>query len=201
MFTGLVAEVGTLAAIERGDAGARLSVEAELAAELEAGDSVAVSGVCLTATGLRAGGFDADVMNQTLALTSLGALEPGGRVNLEPALRAADRLGGHIVGGHVDATAEVLETSEDGFARRLRIELPAELCRYVIEHGSIALDGVSLTVAALAGPVVEVSLIPETLERTTLGELGPGRRVNVEVDQLARYAERLLQPFQDRDGS
>jgi riboflavin synthase len=200
MFTGLVAEVGAVTAIERSDAGARLAIEAELASALGAGDSVAVNGVCLTATELHSGGFAADVMNQTLALTSLGDLEPGGRVNLEPALRASDRLGGHIVQGHVDATAAVSGVREDGFARRVTVELPDELSRYVIEHGSIALDGVSLTVAALDGGSVEVSLIPETLERTTLGGLAPGRRVNVEVDQLARYAERLLQPFLNRDG-
>jgi riboflavin synthase len=201
MFTGLVAEVGELTGIERTDAGARLVVAAELASELAAGDSVAVSGVCLTATELSSGGFAADVMNQTLTLTSLGDLEVGGRVNLEPALRASDRLGGHIVQGHVDGTGEVLDVREDGFARRVRVTLPGDLAKYVIEHGSIALDGVSLTVAGLEEGAVEVSLIPETVERTTLGDLAPGRRVNVEVDQLARYAERLLQPFLNRDGS
>jgi riboflavin synthase len=195
-----VAEVGTVSAIERSDAGTRLAIAAELASELAAGDSVAVSGVCLTAAELRPGGFAADVMNQTLMLTSLGDLEPGDRVNLEPALRASDRLGGHIVQGHVDATATDTAVREDGFARRVTVELPDELARYVIEHGSIALDGVSLTVAARDDACVGVSLIPETLERTTLGALAPGRRVNVEVDQLARYAERLLQPFLDRDG-
>lgn len=201
MFTGLIAEVGTIAGIERTGAGARLSIDAELAGELAPGDSVAVSGVCLTATDLRPGGFGADVMNQTLSVTSLADLEPGGRVNLEPALRATDRLGGHIVQGHVDAAGEVAGVEEDGFARRVRIALPGDLSRYVIEHGSITLDGVSLTVAALDGSTVEVSLIPETLERTTLGETEPGRRINVEVDLLARYAERLLQPLRPRDGS
>lgn len=201
MFTGLIAEVGTLERIERDGAGARLRIAAELAGELGPGDSVAVSGVCLTATSIDASSFEADVMNQTLALTALGDLEPGGRVNLEPALRASDRLGGHLVQGHVDAAAEVIEVSADGFARRLRLELPDGLSRYAIEHGSIALDGVSLTVAGLEADAVEVSLIPETLERTTLGAAEVGRRVNVEVDQLARYAERLLQPFRPRDRS
>ncbi len=201
MFTGLVAEVGTVAAIERGDGGARLRIEAALAEELAQGDSVSVSGVCLTATGLREGGFDADVMNQTLALTSLGGLEPSAGVNLELPLRASDRLGGHVVQGHVDGTGEVVEMVEDGFARRLRIELPGELARYVIEHGSITLEGVSLTVTALEETVIEVSLIPETLERTTLGATQPGQALNVEVDLLARYAERLLQPLVPRDGS
>ncbi|MEO7197531.1 MAG: riboflavin synthase [Solirubrobacterales bacterium] len=201
MFTGLVAEVGTVAAIERGDGGARLRIEAAVAEALTPGDSVSVSGVCLTATGLREGGFDADVMNQTLTLTSLGGLEPSAKVNLELPLRASDRLGGHIVQGHVDGTGEVAEIVEDGFARRLRIALPGELARYVIEHGSITLEGVSLTVAAIEETVIEVSLIPETLERTTLGATQPGQALNVEVDLLARYAERLLQPFLPRDGS
>ena len=197
MFTGLIREVGAVERIDRDDAGARISIAADLVSDLAPGDSVAVSGVCLTATGLRPGGFDADVMNQSLELTALGGLAGGDRVNLEPAMRPADRLGGHIVQGHVDGTGEVLDVTEDGFAKRVRIGLPAGLERYVIEHGSITLDGVSLTVAGLEGSAVEVSLIPETLERTTLGEATPGRRLNVEVDLLARYAERLLQPFKD----
>ncbi len=201
MFTGLIREIGTVEGIERGEAGAHLSIAAQLADELGAGDSVAVSGVCLTATALRPGGFEADVMNQTLELTSLGDLGTGTRVNLEPAMRASDRLGGHIVQGHVDATAEVLEVRDDGFAKRVRIELPGGLERFLIEHGSIALDGVSLTVAGVDSSVIEVSLIPETLERTTLGETAAGRRINVEIDLLARYAERLLQPFNPPDGS
>ena len=210
MFTGLIAEVGTISAIDRGDAGARLRIAAELAAELAPGDSVAVEGVCLTAVGPGPGTFEADVMNQTLELSALGDLEPGGRVNLEPALRAIDRLGGHIVQGHVDAVGDVVAVEPDGFARRVTVALPDQLSRYVIAQGSIALDGVSLTVAALEGSRVEVSLIPETLERTTLAEAEPGTRMNVEVDLMARYAERLLpyvQPMQPdrpsppRDGS
>ena len=201
MFTGLIREVGTVERLERGSEGARISVAAELAGELESGDSVSVSGVCLTATELREGGFDADAMNQTLELTSLGSLEAGGRVNLEPALRASDRMGGHIVQGHVDATAEVAEVREDGFARWLRVALPAEIERYVVEHGSIALDGVSLTVARLEPGAAEVSLIPETLERTTLGDRVAGDRVNVEVDVMARYAERLMSSLQPSGGS
>ena len=197
MFTGLIREVGKVERIDRDEAGARISIAADLVSDLAPGDSVAVSGVCLTATGLRPGGFDADVMNQSLELTALGGLAGGDRVNLEPAMRPADRLGGHIVQGHVDGTGEVLDVTEDGFARRVRVGLPSGLERYVIEHGSITLDGVSLTVAGLDGSAVEVSLIPETLERTTLGEAAPGSRLNVEVDLLARYAERLLQPFKD----
>ena len=200
MFTGLIAEIGRVAAIERGEGGARLRIEAALAAELAPGDSVAVNGACLTAVDPLADGFAADAMNQTLSLTALGDLEPGAGVNLEPALRASDRLGGHIVQGHVDATADITSVREDGIARRVRVALPTELARYVIPQGSIALDGVSLTVAAMDGAEIEVSLIPETLERTTLGAAVPGRRLNVEVDLMARYAERLLQPLRDEDG-
>lgn len=194
MFTGLIAEVGRVERIDRDEAGARVAIAAELASELALGDSVSVSGVCLTASALRpdGSGFEAEVMNQTLELTSLGALEPGGPVNLEPALRASDRLGGHIVQGHVDATAEVVEARPDGFARRLRVSLSPELARYVVARGSIAIDGVSLTVADLGTDSLEVSLIPETLERTTLGALEVGDRVNLEVDVIARHAERLL---------
>ena len=200
MFTGLVAAIGAVERIESDPAGARISIASELAGELAEGDSIAVSGVCLTATGLRAGAFDADVMNQTLELTSLGELNAGARVNLEPALRATDRLGGHIVQGHVDAVGRVSELIDDGFARRVRVELPGDLQRYVVERGSIALDGVSLTVAALDGGTIEVSLIPETLERTTLGDAAVGARINVEVDVIARHAERLLQGFGASDG-
>lgn len=195
MFTGLIRELGEVAGVERSDAGARLRVRAGLAGALEGGDSVAVSGACLTVAELDGESFTADVMNQTLTLTALGALEPGDAVNLEPALRAGEALGGHLVQGHVDATAEVVSLEQDGLARRLRVALPDELSRYVVEHGSIALDGVSLTVAVISGGEVEVSLIPETLERTTLGALGAGDHVNVEVDQIARYVERLVQGF------
>jgi riboflavin synthase len=137
------------------------------------------------------GEFEADVMNQTLSLTSLGPLGEGDPVNLELALRAADRLGGHVVQGHVDGTGTVAAVREDGIARRVEVDLPEELRRYVVERGSIALDGVSLTVACLTETGFEVSLIPETLERTTLGAAEPGSIVNIEVDVVARYVERL----------
>ena len=198
MFTGLIADLGTVEAIERSDAGARLRIATALGGELADGDSVAVNGVCLTVSGHDAATFTADVMNQTLGLTSLGALEPGGRVNLEPAMRAGDRLGGHIVQGHVDGLGQVVAVREDGIARRVEVGLAADLHRLVVEHGSICLDGVSLTVAALTAGGAEVSLIPETLERTTLGEAEPGRSLNVEVDVIARYVERLLQGFGER---
>jgi riboflavin synthase len=191
VFTGLVADLGTVAALERGDEGARLRVRTALAAELAEGDSIAVNGACLTAAAVGDGEFAADVMNQTLALTSLGPLAEGDRVNLELALRAADRLGGHVVQGHVDGTGTVTAVREDGFARRVEVELPEELRRYVVERGSVAVDGVSLTVAGVTESGFEVSLIPETLERTNLGAAEPGRVVNIEVDVVARYVERL----------
>ena len=192
MFTGIVREVGEVAAIERSDAGARLRIRAGFAGELEPGDSVSVAGACLTVAELDAGAFAADVMNQTLSLTTLGELTPESAVNLEPALRAGQSLGGHLVQGHVDGMGEVTDVTADGIARRVVVRFPGELRRYAIEHGSIALDGVSLTVARLVEDGVEVSLIPETLERTTLGGATEGGRLNVEVDQIARYVERLL---------
>jgi riboflavin synthase len=190
MFTGIVRELGRVEALERDADGARLRIGASLASELAEGDSVAVNGACLTATSVSGHTFEADVMHQTLELTTLGELERGTAVNLELALRADDRLGGHVVQGHVDGTATVVDVTEDGFARRLRLELPAELLPYVVERGSIAIEGVSLTIANLDDPVAEVSLIPETLERTSLGALGSGDRVNVECDVLARYVAR-----------
>jgi riboflavin synthase len=188
MFTGIVTATGTVVSLRDG----RLLVRAEPPLELSEGDSVAVNGVCLTATGVDGdGGFGADVMPETLRRTALGALAEGGRVNLELPLRAADRLGGHVVQGHVDAVGTVESASEDGLARALRIAAPPELLRYVVEKGSIAVDGVSLTVTDVDGDGFGVSLIPETVERTTLGEAGPGRRVNLEVDVLAKYVEKL----------
>jgi riboflavin synthase len=192
MFTGIIKELGEVEAVDTSADGARLRIRAELTAELGEGDSVSVNGACLTATSAKADAFEADVMHQTLELTTLGELEPGSAVNLELPLRATDRLGGHVVQGHVDGTATVTEFTDDGFAKRVRVELPGELLPYVVEHGSIALEGVSLTIAALTGESVEVSLIPETLERTTLGRLAPGERVNVECDVLARYVRRQL---------
>jgi riboflavin synthase len=191
MFTGLVADLGTVDSIDRGDEGARLRIRTELAGELAEGDSVAVNGACLTATAIGDGAFEADVMNQTLSLTSLGPLQPGDPVNLELALRASDRLGGHVVQGHVDGTGTIAAVRDDGFAKRVEVELPEGLRRYVVERGSVALDGVSLTVAGVTAAGFEVSLIPETLERTNLGSAEPGRVVNIEVDVVARYVERL----------
>ena len=192
MFTGIVKELGTVAGVERSDEGARFEIRTTFAGELEPGDSVAVNGVCLTVTGLRDGSFSADVMNQSLGLTGLGALQGGDRVNLEPALKAGDALGGHIVQGHVDCTGDVVAMTPDGIATRIAIDVPERFRRYFVEHGSVTVDGVSLTVALLTEKGFEVSLIPETLERTTLGRAEKGDTVNLEFDVIARYVERLL---------
>lgn len=199
MFTGLVQDVGTVDSVEAGAEGSRLRITTGLAAEVGDGDSVAVNGVCLTATAVDADGFRAEAMNQTLEVTAMAGLEPGARVNLELAMRASDRLGGHIVQGHVDGVAEAISVEDDGFAKRLRLTLPPELSRYVIDKGSIALDGVSLTVAALGEDWIEVSLIPETLERTNLGEAAPGRKINVECDLVAKYVERIMGPLAGKE--
>jgi riboflavin synthase len=193
MFTGLVQELGTVRAIEREPAGARLEVETALASELSEGDSIAVNGVCLTAVSVADGAFRADVMAETLRRSSLGPLESGQQVNLELPLRAADRLGGHFVQGHVDGTGTVESATVEGFASVVRILCEPDLLRYVVEKGSIAVDGVSLTVADIDDEGFSVSLIPETLERTTLGSATPGRVVNLEVDVLAKYVEKLTQ--------
>jgi len=201
MFTGLVQDIGSVESVEGGAGGARLRIATKLGAEIGLGDSIAVNGVCLTATEADARGFATEAMNQTLEVTVIGALAPGAPVNLELATRADERLGGHIVQGHADGSGEVVEISEDGFARRVRVELPEELLRYVVDKGSIALNGVSLTVAELGPGWVEVSLIPETLERTNLGSVSPGERLNVEVDVIAKYVERLLSPFAGKESA
>jgi riboflavin synthase len=191
MFTGLVAGMGSVEAVEEDGEGVRLRVSTPLGAELAPGDSVAVNGVCLTAVDPSADGFRADVMAETLRRSSLGPLGAGDHVNLELPLRAGDRLGGHIVQGHVDGTGTVESTTDEGFARVVRIAAGPEVLRYVVEKGSIAIDGVSLTVASVDDGGFTVSLIPETLERTTLGEAVAGRVVNLEVDVLAKYVEKL----------
>jgi riboflavin synthase len=195
MFTGLIQDVGTIESVDSGSDGARLRISTSLGGKIAPGDSVAVNGACLTATSAGAPGFETEAMNQTLDVTALGQLGTGAKVNLELAMKASDRLGGHIVQGHVDGVGEVVSADEDGFAKRLRVELAPELLRYTIDKGSITLDGVSLTIAALGEGWVEVSLIPETLERTTLGEAEPGHRLNVECDLVAKYVGRLVQPF------
>jgi riboflavin synthase len=193
MFTGLIADVGSVTALELGGAGATLEIDTRLAGELGEGDSIAVNGVCLTATEIRDGGFQAEAMIETLERSTLGALGPGVRVNLELPLRATDRLGGHVVQGHIDGTGMISELREEGFARVLAIGTGPALERYLVEKGSVAVDGVSLTVSALREHGFEVSLIPETLKQTNLGGAAVGDRVNLEVDVLAKHVERLLE--------
>jgi riboflavin synthase len=195
MFTGLVEDIGSVESVEAGAEGARIRIATALAPEIATGDSVAVDGVCLTATAVDANGFETEAMNRTLEVTALGGLAAGAKVNLELAVKASDRLGGHIVQGHADGTGEVISVDDDGFARRLRVALGPELIRYTVAKGSIALDGVSLTIADLGDSWAEVSLIPETLERTTFGEVAAGDRINVECDVVAKYVERLMTPF------
>jgi riboflavin synthase len=192
LFTGLVEDLGTVASVDATADGVRISIESRLAQELSEGDSVSVNGVCLTAVGLCGPRFGADVMHETLRRSSLGDVEAGSRVNLELAVRASDRLGGHIVQGHVDGVGVVDAVREDGFARVITIAAGPDLLRYVVEKGSIAVDGVSLTVAALTDSSFDVSLIPETLERTNLGVAREGTPVNLEVDIVAKYVEKLV---------
>jgi riboflavin synthase len=201
MFTGLVEDIGRVEAVDRTGDGARLRISTQLAPEIAEGDSVAVNGCCLTATAIDANGFETEAMNQTLDVTALDAVDTGSRVNLELAMKASDRLGGHIVQGHVDGVGTVISAEDDGFARRVRVELPPELLRYVVDKGSITLSGVSLTTADLGDSWAEVSLIPETLERTNLGEAEPGSKLNVECDIVAKYVERLVAPFAGKEQS
>jgi riboflavin synthase len=191
MFTGLVQGIGSVAAIERSDDGARITIATPLSAELRAGDSIAVNGVCLTAVSLRDGSFSVEAMNETLARTSLGDLVKGAGVNVELALRAGDRLGGHMVQGHVDGLGEVVELAPAARSTTVRIRVPQALSRYVAQKGSIAVDGVSLTVNAVQGDTFEVNVIPHTQAVTVIGEYRRGVAVNIEVDIIARYLERL----------
>ena len=195
MFTGLIEEVGTVDALERDADGAKLRIASSLAGQLALGDSIAVNGCCLTATAVNRTSFETEAMNQTLEVTALDSVEAGSRVNLELAMKVGDRLGGHIVQGHVDGVGTVSAVEDDGFARRVRVDLPTQLLQFVVDKGSITLSGVSLTVADLGDTWAEVSLIPETLERTNLGDLAPGDRLNVESDVIAKYVERLMSPF------
>ena len=215
MFTGIVEELGRVVRLETVEDSARLTVEAPtVTQDASLGDSISVNGCCLTVTAVHGSTFTADLMAETLTRTTLGSQAPGDPVNLERALRASDRLGGHIVQGHVDATAEVLDHHHGEHWDLLRIGLPQEIARYVAVKGSVALDGVSLTVVDVvdasntldvapvpgAGASLSVGLIPETLRRTTLGSRRPGERVNLEVDVLAKYAERLLGARTSQEG-
>jgi riboflavin synthase len=214
MFTGIVEDLGEIEAIEHLGDFARIHIRSTAVAEdARPGDSIAVNGVCLTVTALlsdpptdnsnnepspgnsgerQARGFTADVMGETLARTSLATAAPGGKVNLERSVRMQDRLGGHLVQGHVDGTATVITRDPQEHWEVVRIGLPPDLARYVVHKGSITVDGVSLTVSEIADPFFEVSLIPETLKRTTLGLRQPGELVNLEVDVMAKYVEKLL---------
>jgi riboflavin synthase len=192
MFTGIVEELGEVVGLDDlGDA-ARLTVRGpEVTSDVANGDSIAVNGVCLTVSSAAGDSFTADVMQETLTRSSLGALAPGTPVNLERSVRLADRLGGHLVQGHVDGVGEVVTRTPAEHWDVVRIALPPGLDRYVVEKGSIAVDGISLTVTAVTGEWFEVSLIPETLKRTTLGRKRPGETVNLEVDVIAKYVEKL----------
>ncbi len=194
MFTGIVETTGRIGALEEQVADRRLRIDARICADnaLATGDSVCVSGACLTATDVTSTGFYADVSAETLACTTLGDLAVGDRVNLERALTPATPLGGHLVSGHVDATGTVLERRDDARSVRFSFGLPPELQRYVAVKGSICVDGVSLTVNDIGEDQCGVNIVPHTLDTTTLGDFTPGRRVNLEVDLIARYLERLL---------
>jgi len=195
VFTGLIEDLGTVESLDRTEDGARLRISSRLAAELSLGDSIAVNGCCLTAIAVNGDSFETEAMNQTLEVTALGGVGQGDRVNLELAMKVGERLGGHIVQGHVDGVGTVSSVEDDGFARRLRVDLPTQLVQFAVDKGSITLNGVSLTISQLGDGWVEVSLIPETLERTNLGDLAPGDRLNVESDVIAKYVERLMSPF------
>jgi riboflavin synthase len=192
MFTGIIRDQGHVVSALRNGGGVLLRIAAgETAAAAHLGDSIAVAGCCLTVTGAEDGTLEFDAVPETIARTNLGRLEPGSEVNLEPALRAEEPLGGHFVQGHVDGLGRVRALGPEGDGARLRLELPPHLLRYCIEKGSLAVEGVALTVAALLDDGVEIALVPFTLEHTTLSSLQPGAEVNVEVDLLAKYAERL----------
>lgn len=194
MFTGIVHSIGTIVESSVNDDDQRLQIQApqlDLSA-VKMGDSIAVNGVCLTVVGLDEARFAADVSNETLACTSLGACTVGTAVNLEMALTPATALGGHLVSGHVDGLGHVLERHDDAHSVRMRFRVPKELSRYISRKGSVCIDGVSLTVNDVDGDDFGINLVPHTLERTTLGEFAAGRAVNIEVDQVARYLERLL---------
>jgi riboflavin synthase len=204
MFTGIVEGTGTVAALAAAadGSGARLEVEAPwLAGDLRLGESVAVNGCCVTVAGATAAGFAADLVAETLRRTALGGVAAGDRVNLERPMALGGRLGGHLVQGHVDGVARVLDRTPVGEGEEVRIELPPGLERYLVEKGSVAVDGVSLTVAGVGPGWFAVALVPHTLKVTTLGDRRPGDPVQLEVDVVAKYVERLVAPFTDRAGS
>lgn len=198
MFTGIIKAMGTISAMEKRGGDVRLSVRSDGLpwSDYETGESIAVNGVCLTAVALHADGFDTDVSVETLDVTALGGLGVGSAVNLEPAISLGERLGGHLVSGHVDCTGRVVSQASDARSIRLGIEIPREYARYVAKKGSVCIDGVSLTVNEVSGNAFELNIIPHTADVTIIGDYRNGTIVNVEVDLLARYLERLL----DQDG-
>lgn len=197
MFTGIVVDVGQLVSRESVGGDLRLTISCQRLdmGRVQVGDSICVQGCCLTATSVRGNTFTADVSRETLSVTTLGELAAGAPVNLEPSLRAGDPLGGHLLSGHIDGVARVAAVTGDARSRRLRIEVPEQLTRYLAPKGSVAVDGVSLTINTVEEHGFGVNIIPHTLEHTTLGAAVPGARVNLEVDQLARYVERLMLAF------
>ena len=194
MFTGIIKAKGTISAMEKRGGDVRLTVRSDGLPwdEFELGESIAVNGVCLTAVTLHKNGFDTDVSVETLNVTALGGLTKGSEVNLEPSISLGERLGGHLVSGHVDCTGKVLSTTADARSIRLAIEIPKDYARYVARKGSVCVDGVSLTVNEVSGNTFELNIIPHTADVTIIGGYAPGTVVNVEVDLLARYLERLL---------
>ena len=194
MFTGIVTDIGTVRRIERGNGGATLTIATAYdAAAIALGASIGCAGVCLTATALRPGEFTADASAETLACSTVGEWRAGARINLEQAMKLGDEMGGHLVLGHVDGVARLVGREPDGDSVRFTIEAPNELAPFIASKGSVALDGVSLTVNAVEGPVFGVNIIPHTLAHTTFGDAGPGTRMNLEIDLIARYVQRLLQ--------
>lgn len=193
MFTGIIEELGTVGSVEERGENARLVIEARVVTEgTNHGDSISVNGVCLTALDVRPDSFAADVSKETLLRSTLGALKPGTRVNLERAVTPVTRLGGHMVQGHVDARGEFLSVVDHGESWTVRIGFPREIARYLVFKGSVAVEGISLTIAALGADYFEIAVIPKTWEVTNLSHLQPGESVNLEVDVIAKYVERLL---------
>lgn len=204
IFTGIIEEIGTVASISRGQSSIQLGIAAEkVLEETKIGDSIAVDGVCLTVTRFTAGHFTADVMPETMEKTTLKLLKPGSRVNLERALRLSDRLGGHLVQGHVDGTGTIISKEQNDIAIVYKIKAPAAVLKYIVAKGSVAIDGISLTVIEVTGEYFTVSLIPHTAHLTVLGEKNPGKQVNLESDLIGRYVEKLMQTgdgSQDKSG-
>lgn len=193
MFTGIVEEIGTVRKIVKGVKSTRLTIEAtKVLSDLKHGDSIATDGVCLTVSELTSTTFSADVMAQTLTFSTLGLLRVGDRVNLERALQLSTRLGGHIVSGHIDCRGRIIDISQEDIARWIEVQIPRDMMRYIVEKGSVSIDGISLTVAKMSESTFSVSTIPVTQEDTTLAEKKTGSEVNIELDILAKYTERLL---------